>query len=130
MTRTALSRTGHWFQPPAKKAASTATGLRKVTPRAFSSLQNRKRGALVLNDGQSFEGWHFGADKQQQGHLVFSTNMTGYPESMTDPSYCGQVRTTPRIRTRRITCPLSPQLQFALNAPARASAPPTNKYTP
>ena len=37
------------------------------------------------------QGFHFGADKSMMGHLVFSTNMTGYVESITDPSFCDQI---------------------------------------
>lgn len=60
-------------------------------PRSY--VADRQTGALVLSDGSVFEGWCFGADRSTTGHLVFSTNMTGYPESMTDPSYCGQLLT-------------------------------------
>ncbi|MHA1651337.1 MAG: glutamine-hydrolyzing carbamoyl-phosphate synthase small subunit [Candidatus Helarchaeota archaeon] len=48
---------------------------------------------LVLNDGTYFEGIGFGATKQVDGEVVFNTGMVGYPESMTDPSYQGQILT-------------------------------------
>jgi len=48
---------------------------------------------LVLNDGTYFEGIGFGAIKQVDGEVVFNTGMVGYPESMTDPSYQGQILT-------------------------------------
>jgi carbamoyl-phosphate synthase small subunit len=46
---------------------------------------------LVLEDGTVFEGYAFGAEKSVSGELVFNTAMTGYPESLTDPSYKGQL---------------------------------------
>ncbi len=49
---------------------------------------------LVLEDGSSFEGYSFGAPNSVSGEVVFSTAMTGYPESLTDPSYCGQILVT------------------------------------
>ena len=46
---------------------------------------------LVLKNGLSFEGISFGADTSAAGEVVFSTGMMGYPESLTDPSYKGQI---------------------------------------
>lgn len=46
---------------------------------------------LELKDGQVFEGISFGAEKSVSGELVFQTGMVGYPESVTDPSYRGQI---------------------------------------
>ena len=46
---------------------------------------------LELRDGQTFEGHSFGANKSISGELVFQTGMVGYPESITDPSYRGQI---------------------------------------
>ncbi len=46
---------------------------------------------LVLEDGTIFYGKSFGADKSAPGEIVFNTGMVGYPESLTDPSYKGQV---------------------------------------
>ena len=37
------------------------------------------------------EGWSFGYDAAASGEVVFSTAMVGYPESLTDPSYSGQI---------------------------------------
>ena len=48
-------------------------------------------GKLILEDGSSFEGKSFGAKKSTAGEVVFSTGMVGYPESLTDPSYLGQI---------------------------------------
>ena len=49
------------------------------------------KGTLVLKDGSKFEGQIFGSPKSASGELVFSTGMMGYPESLTDPSYKGQI---------------------------------------
>ncbi|MBR1483319.1 MAG: carbamoyl phosphate synthase small subunit [Ruminococcus sp.] len=49
------------------------------------------RAYLVLENGTVFEGKAFGAEKETTGELVFTTAMTGYLETLTDPSYFGQV---------------------------------------
>lgn len=46
---------------------------------------------LILEDGTVFEGKSFGYEKSAAGEVVFYTGMTGYPESLTDPSYSGQI---------------------------------------
>ena len=46
---------------------------------------------LDLQDGSSYKGYSFGAKKSVAGELVFQTGMVGYPESITDPSYRGQI---------------------------------------
>ncbi len=46
---------------------------------------------LYLEDGTMFEGKSFGAPKNASGEVVFNTGMTGYVESLTDPSYAGQI---------------------------------------
>jgi len=50
-----------------------------------------KKATLVLQDGATFEGFVFGADQSTAGEIVFSTGMVGYTESLTDPSYYGQI---------------------------------------
>lgn len=54
---------------------------------------------LVLEDGQVFTGKSYGAEGSAFGEAVFATGMTGYQETITDPSYCGQVvvQTAPHI---------------------------------
>jgi len=49
------------------------------------------KGILVLKDGSVYNGEGFGAEAVSVGELVFSTAMTGYQESLTDPSYAGQI---------------------------------------
>ncbi|MBQ1708424.1 MAG: glutamine-hydrolyzing carbamoyl-phosphate synthase small subunit [Bacteroidales bacterium] len=51
----------------------------------------RKKAILRLQDGREFTGWSFGYDGSATGEVVFSTAMVGYPESLTDPSYSGQI---------------------------------------
>ena len=49
------------------------------------------KGYLVLQDGRVFEGFRFGAEADTVGELVFTTGMCGYLETLTDPSYAGQI---------------------------------------
>lgn len=49
--------------------------------------------SLILSDGTVFRGRSFGYEKPVAGEVVFNTAMTGYPESLTDPSYAGQLMT-------------------------------------
>lgn len=58
----------------------------------MKSLHLMKREAkLILEDGTEFCGWSFGYEGPTKGEVVFNTAMTGYPESLTDPSYAGQI---------------------------------------
>lgn len=50
-----------------------------------------KKGYLVFEDGRVFEGIRFGAAADTVGELVFTTGMCGYIETLTDPSYAGQI---------------------------------------
>ena len=50
-----------------------------------------KKRYLVLSDGTVFEGYAFGADKTVIGELIFNTNVVGYIETLTDPTYYGQI---------------------------------------
>jgi carbamoyl-phosphate synthase small subunit len=54
---------------------------------------------LVLEDGTTLRGRGFGASGESFGEMVFNTGMTGYQETLTDPSYCGQIvaMTAPHI---------------------------------
>ena len=54
----------------------------------------RKPALLVLEDGRAFHGDAFGAEGETFGEAVFSTGMTGYQETLTDPSYHRQVVAT------------------------------------
>jgi carbamoyl-phosphate synthase small subunit len=50
-----------------------------------------KKIRLKLEDGNTFDGYSFGYEGSTAGEVVFNTAMTGYPESLTDPSYKGQI---------------------------------------
>ena len=54
-------------------------------------MRETKRAVLLLADGTRFEGESFGYEASTAGEVVFNTAMTGYPESLTDPSYEGQI---------------------------------------
>ena len=55
--------------------------------------QEGLRGTLFLEDGTRFEGEGIGAPTRRVGEVVFTTGMVGYPESLTDPSFRGQILT-------------------------------------
>ena len=54
-------------------------------------MENKLAATLKLQNGMEFKGWSFGYNKACDGEVVFSTAMVGYPESLTDPSYSGQI---------------------------------------
>lgn len=56
-------------------------------------MQVERTARLILDDGSEFTGRCFGSERAAAGEVVFNTAMTGYPESLTDPSYTGQIVT-------------------------------------
>ena len=54
----------------------------------------KREARLILDNGTVFCGWSFGAEVNTVGEVVFNTAMMGYPESLTDPSYAGQILVT------------------------------------
>lgn len=54
-------------------------------------MNQKVKAKLILEDGSVFEGYSFGAQTPSAGEVVFNTAMVGYPESLTDPSYKGQI---------------------------------------
>ena len=50
-------------------------------------MQKQKNVSLILDDGSRFSGISFGYERPTAGEVVFNTAMSGYPESLTDPSY-------------------------------------------
>ncbi|WP_391120880.1 carbamoyl phosphate synthase small subunit [Psychrobacillus sp. L3] len=48
---------------------------------------------LILEDGTAFKGYAFGSEEGTIGEVIFTTAMTGYQESISDPSNCGQILT-------------------------------------
>jgi carbamoyl-phosphate synthase / aspartate carbamoyltransferase len=61
------------------------------TVSAQTIKDEEKKVYLELKDGTVYEGFSFGAERSAAGELVFQTGMVGYPESITDPSYRGQL---------------------------------------
>ena len=54
-------------------------------------MREQRKATLILDDGSRFEGYSFGCERAVAGEVVFNTAMTGYVESLTDPSYRGQI---------------------------------------
>ena len=77
--------------PPPPSAGHAETTRTTHHPRSSSPATSPRPAFLVLEDGSVVEGEHFGAPGTAYGELVFNTGMTGYQESLTDPSYHGQV---------------------------------------
>ena len=67
----------------------------------------KKKAYLVLSNGEAFEGLAIGAERDTIGELVFTTGMTGYLETLTDPSYAGQIilQTFPMIGNYGVISP-------------------------
>ena len=67
--------------------------------RPVGTTPKRRPAVLVLEDGRAFHGESYGADGETFGEAVFATGMTGYQETLTDPSYHKQVvvMTAPHI---------------------------------
>lgn len=78
---------------------SVTNGSSTSTPQTVSQMPNGAASGeadsppmkLEVEDGSSFIGTSFGAHKSIAGEVVFQTGMVGYPESITDPSYRGQI---------------------------------------
>eukprot|EP01059_Diplonema_ambulator_P033978 TRINITY_DN739_c0_g1_i1.p1 TRINITY_DN739_c0_g1~~TRINITY_DN739_c0_g1_i1.p1 ORF type:complete len:1495 (+),score=594.14 TRINITY_DN739_c0_g1_i1:49-4533(+) len=67
------------------------TDPQRGQPDLIDAELNAKIGKLVLKDGSVIHGRSFGAEICSAGEVVFNTGMVGYPESLTDPSYKGQI---------------------------------------
>ncbi len=78
-------------------------------------MTDYRKATLVLKDGTTFTGYSFGYEQPVAGEIVFNTAMSGYPESLTDPSYKGQiiVLTYPSIGNYGV-----PEKKTANNLPA------------
>ncbi|RLF84916.1 carbamoyl-phosphate synthase small subunit, partial [Thermococci archaeon] len=64
-----------------------------MTSKTQEPAENEKKAYLALEDGSVFKGKGFGSEGIKYGEVVFTTGMVGYPESLTDPSYKGQILT-------------------------------------
>ena len=79
-----------------------SSALRLVNTVSGSDSRDRVvKAKITLEDGSVFEGISFGAEKPVNGEVVFSTGMVGYTESLTDPSFRGQVK---QFSSRIISC--------------------------
>ncbi len=54
-------------------------------------VAKNREAKLILEDGSEFSGYSFGKEISATGEVVFNTGMVGYPETLTDPSYKGQI---------------------------------------
>jgi carbamoyl-phosphate synthase small subunit len=75
--------------PPLRPLSSP--GTRAILPKNGTEASLIRRAALALADGTVLEGVGFGASAKIGGEVVFNTGIVGYPESITDPSYHGQI---------------------------------------
>jgi len=57
----------------------------------YNIMAKETTAKLILEDGTIFTGTSFGFEGSVSGEVVFNTSMTGYPESLTDPSFAGQI---------------------------------------
>jgi len=71
--------------------AANLNALAEVDEFAAWEKAATKPAELRLQTGETWSGWSFGAAKSVAGEVVFSTGMVGYPESLTDPSFAGQI---------------------------------------
>ncbi|KAF9324806.1 hypothetical protein BG006_000216, partial [Podila minutissima] len=77
---------------PVRSAPAQVYPLPPVTAPPCDQTEVSTVATLVLKDGSSFQGISFGAEARSiSGECVFQTGMVGYPESLTDPSYRGQI---------------------------------------
>src|SRR5918997_3494645 len=57
----------------------------------YGRRERQSRALVVLEDGTFFSGWAFAGAGEVAGEVVFTTSMAGYQETLTDPSYRGQI---------------------------------------
>jgi hypothetical protein len=83
VVRSTLQKSPSTYSKSAVRLVNTVSGS--------DSKEHRVKATITLEDGSKFEGISFGAEKPVNGEVVFSTGMVGYTESLTDPSFRGQV---------------------------------------
>ncbi|KAI9318188.1 hypothetical protein BX666DRAFT_2026596 [Dichotomocladium elegans] len=77
---------------PSQGSLQASTDAPHAPVTAIENYKDVTIGTLALQDGTSFQGVSFGAEQGSiSGECVFQTGMVGYPESLTDPSYRGQI---------------------------------------
>lgn len=69
----------------------TESHRQPYTPQRKSTPISHERATFTIKNGPIFSGKSFGAKANISGEAVFTTSLVGYPESMTDPSYRGQI---------------------------------------
>lgn len=74
-----------------RKAKPNKVKTKTTSNIIYTNIINMNNVTLVLQDGTTFHGQSFGYESPVAGEVVFNTAMTGYPESLTDPSYAGQI---------------------------------------
>ena len=90
-----------------------SSAIRLVNTVSGSDSKERMvKAKITLEDGSIFEGISFGAEKPVNGEVVFSTGMVGYTESLTDPSYRGQVNNFYLCLSSRHSLRDTPHLPF------------------
>ena len=80
--------------PSVRFLATVTDSTTRVMPtpsRARATKATHDQATLTLRDGPVFHGTSFGAKSNVSGEAVFTTSLVGYPESLTDPSYRGQI---------------------------------------
>ena len=82
-------------------------------------MSDKKTARLILEDGTTFTGYSFGAETATTGEVVFNTAMTGYPESLTDPSWSPPIRSSvitafPKKKVNTVCSSFSSQTVFML----------------
>ncbi|KAJ0155527.1 putative Tuberous sclerosis 1 protein like protein [Fusarium oxysporum f. sp. albedinis] len=143
-----FSRLASFAKPAAKSASAsgrTMLQVRYLSEKAVAGSKGRTMpfsaaratapaaslpATLTIRDGPVFQGKAFGANANISGEAVFTTSLVGYPESMTDPSYRGQILTsiifssTSSPPTFSVLVSLSPMSlsTTAIGLPSRVSA--------
>ena len=87
-----LTDNANWLAHPDKTLNGTQVENNSPLVSVHLNHHSRQRSMLLeLEDGTVLQGCSFGAANSVAGELVFQTGMVGYPESLTDPSYTGQI---------------------------------------
>src|SRR5690348_8438900 len=83
----------------ARSAGAGTTERGRARSAGAGTTERAWPAVLVLEDGTTYHGTGFGANGETFGEMVFNTGMTGYQETLTDPSYCRQIvaMTAPHI---------------------------------
>src|SRR5690606_3201658 len=97
--RAQTARPGACHVPTRPRDRTRRPGTDRVGTGWRQAMSGRPEAILVLEDGRAFRGRAYGAEGETFGEAVFATGMTGYQETLTDPSYHRQVvvQTAPHI---------------------------------